>query len=441
MSNDLQALRPVFIDDEKQFGEILSKVLSPSRPLQTQEYLRGREEQIKDIRRALYQDGRHVFIHGYRGVGKTSLAQTVAHLLQDSEAEPIIVGCGEGMKFSDTILEVMRKGLGENPQVSKQLKERTLDASGGIKGLMGGGVESRKAEELIRIAPPKTVNEAVSLMQHLVGVHSKKPIVLIDEFDKITSHAEQEHFADFIKQVSDQHVSMHLIFCGIGDTIDSLMKAHKSVNRYLHPVKLQRLDWEPRFEIVESAAKALGIEIDRTSTLRICRISDGFPHYIHLIAEKLFWIVFEEKSNGKVLPRQFQTALNKASDALDPELKIPYEKATKKYNDIYEEVLFAAADKHELQRPSKDIFTSYIRITGQLNKEPLSRQAFNGCLNRLKTPAHAEMLLATRTGWYEFKEKILRGYARLRAEQKGIELEVEHPAQPQKFAYRGAVTR
>ncbi len=335
----------------------------------------------------------------------------------------------------------MRRGLEENPRLVRETKERKLGLSANIKGVLTGAAESRRAEELGKIIAPKTVNEAVSLVKNLVGVHSEKPIILIDEFDKVTAKDEQEHFADFIKQVSDQHVPVHFIFCGIGDTIDGLMKAHKSVNRYLHPVKLERLDWDPRIEIVENAAKALGIEIDRTTTLRICKISDGFPHYIHLLAEKLFWIVFEEKSSGKVQPSQFEAALHKASDALDPELKIPYEKATKKYNDNYEEVLFAVADKHELQRPSKDIFASYLRIAGQLQKEPLSRKNFNGCLNRLKSPAHAEMLIATRSGWYEFREKMLRGYARLRAEQKGIELEVDHPAQATKFSYRGDVAK
>jgi MoxR-like ATPase len=121
MNTDLDALKPVHVDDEDQFGRILTKVLSPSKPLQSPEYLRGRDANLTDIRRALYADGRHVFIHGYKGVGKTSLAQTAAFQLQSSDADPIIFGCGEGTTFDEAIREIVRIGLGEDPRVARGL--------------------------------------------------------------------------------------------------------------------------------------------------------------------------------------------------------------------------------------------------------------------------------------------------------------------------------
>jgi hypothetical protein len=56
------------------------------------------------------------------------------------------------------------------------------------------------------------------------------------------------------------------------------MAAHESADRYFHAVSLGRLPWEARFEIVNNAADALGIEIDDHTLIRIARISDGFPH-------------------------------------------------------------------------------------------------------------------------------------------------------------------
>jgi hypothetical protein len=46
----------------------------------------------------------------------------------------------------------------------------------------------------------------------------------------------------------------------------------------------------------------------------------------------------------------------------------------------------------------------------------------------LKQPSHGCILTATRQGWYEFTEKMIRGYVRLKAEQANIILEVDHPA-------------
>lgn len=206
------------------------------------------------------------------------------------------------------------------------------------------------------------------------------------------------------------------------------MDAHRSADRYFHTVGLGQLPWEARFEIVEKSADALGIEVDRDTIIRIARICDGFPHYVHLIAEKLFWHVFEAQNGGVVTPDLFGEAMRDAADAMDMKLRKPYEVATQKYQNDYESVLWAAADGHELRRRSSDIFESYQRLTKQRSTSPLSRDKFNQRINALKRATHAEILTGTRAGWYEFTETMIRGYVRLRAEQAGVDLEVDHPA-------------
>lgn len=88
MPDKLRTQRPVISLPEADFGALLGKVLSPSQPLQSEEFLRGREKQLNGIKKALYQPGRHVLIHGFRGVGKSSLAQTTAYGLSVA-ADPI----------------------------------------------------------------------------------------------------------------------------------------------------------------------------------------------------------------------------------------------------------------------------------------------------------------------------------------------------------------
>jgi hypothetical protein len=72
---------------------------------------------------------------------------------------------------------------------------------------------------------------------------------------------------------------------------------------------------------------------------------------------------------------------------------------------------------------------------GSLGQQPLPRERFNNRINNLKSPSAAKIVTASRTGWYEFREKMMRGYARLRAEQQGVVLESEHPLQGRKFGY------
>lgn len=418
----IEWLRPVLTQPEYDFGKLMATLLSPSSPLQSEEFLKGREKQLSHIKRALLQSGRHALIHGLRGVGKSSLAQTSAYALPESE-DAILIGCDENSTFATIIREVFDQMSGRSPVFEKSITERGLSFS-----RFGLGAEGKNSLHEGRASDPSSVNEAVRLVRFISENLTNRIVVVVDEFDLITNRGEQVIFTNFLKQISDQHVSATFIICGIGESVETLMDAHASADRYFHTEGLQQLPWEARFEIVESAAESLGIEIDRNTVIRIARISDGFPHYIHLISEKLFWRVFEAKNGGVVTPELFGDSMQDAAEALDMKLKKPYEEATQKYRNDYENVLWAAADGHELRRRSTDIFTSYERIMSAQSRNPLDRTKFNQRINSLKRDTHSNILTGSRAGWYEFTETMLRGYVRLRAEQAGVELEIDHPA-------------
>src|ERR1700685_4239260 len=79
--------------EREEFVEILHKNLSPSSPVQSQEHLFGRNRQLQLIEQALYAPGRSIFIYGDRGVGKTSLAHTVAYLQQAADRYQVFIAC------------------------------------------------------------------------------------------------------------------------------------------------------------------------------------------------------------------------------------------------------------------------------------------------------------------------------------------------------------
>lgn len=423
--------RPVITFDRDKFGILLSKVLSPSRPLQSEEFLRGRSVQLWGIKTALFQPGRHVLIHGLRGVGKSSLAQTAAFSLAE-QADPILIGCDRHSTLHSIVREIFEEAENRNPRVRERVKEL-----GGSFGRWGLSVEGKVSQAEGPVAEPLSTNDAVRLISHLSESYAKEPVIVIDEFDLVQNSEEQERFATFIKQISDRHIGAKFIFCGIGESIDSIMSAHGSADRYFHTVGLRQLPWEAREEILMEAADTVGINVDRNTMIRISRISDGFPHYVHFIAEKLFWRVYEDTDAfGEVKPEHFELAMADASEAMDMKIRGPYEKATQKYNNDYESVLWAVADGHELTRRSTDIFNSYCEIMRAMGMPPLDRTKFNGRINSLKKTSHAQILKGSRSGWYEFSEKMIRGYVRLRAEKAGVVLDADHPA-AQKLRERG----
>lgn len=423
MPSNIASLRAAISQPPREFGSALDSVLSPSRPLQSEEFLRGRAEQLQGIERALYASGRHVLIHGLRGVGKSSLAQTAAFKCAEA-VDPIIVSCDRRSTLQSVIKDVFDEAVRQDPRVHSTAVERKAQLQIPVLGLGLGGGQSETHGE---VAEPLTVNHAVRLLDFLCDTYAARPMIVVDEFDLIDSTEVQEEFTTLIKQISDRHVPATFIFCGIGESADAIMAAHGSADRYFHAVELGQLPWEARFEIVRDAAEKLGIGIDEDTVIRIARISDGFPHYVHFIAEKLFWKVYEAENEGEVTPELFDAAMDEAAGAMDMKLRGPYEIATQKYGNDYEAVLWAVADGHELRRRSSDIFESYVKITRQLGTAALTRDQFNSRINRLKQPAHGQILTGTRQGWYEFTEKMIRGYVRLKAERAGADLATDHP--------------
>lgn len=93
---------------------------------------------------------------------------------------------------------------------------------------------------------------------------------------------------------------------------------------------------------------------------------------------------------------------------IEPHLKNPYERATQNYSNDCEPILWAVADAHQLQRPTREILASYERIIERSGKEPLPRAQFYQRMNRMKEPALGSIVVGTRSGWYEFREKMMR---------------------------------
>ena len=91
-----------------EFYNRLYKVVRPSQPIDASEFLFGRDRQYEAMRAALYAPGRHSFIFGNRGVGKSSLAHSIAFDLQE-QAEPILLSCDESTTMESIVTDALRE--------------------------------------------------------------------------------------------------------------------------------------------------------------------------------------------------------------------------------------------------------------------------------------------------------------------------------------------
>jgi len=276
------------------------------------------------------------------------------------------------------------------------------------------------------VRTPRSVDEAVSQIQELLGRARSNQILIVDEFDRPEDKDFRTLFGDFIKQLSDRRVPLRLIVCGVATSLEDLLAGHSSAFRYICDVELDRLPFQARIDIIESASKALNLEIDAGYIYRICHLSDGFAHFVHLVTRQLV-LKMRDAQCRKAGVQEFNAAVRGAVKDVNVTLRMLYEKATEKYSnkDEYEAVLWATADSPELKRRSADIFQSANGIREYQSMLPMTRKTFNSRLNSLKKDSHGPVLTGSRAGWYEFKETMLRGYCCLRAEQTGLTLDVD----------------
>jgi uncharacterized protein len=413
--------------DQVALKEVLSSNLTPSDYIRTPERLFGRDKYLTAIERALSTPGRQIFIYGDRGVGKTSLASTVALLHAQSDLAPVHINCGRENGFFQVVQAIGNSAL---PPESK-FETRGARPSGGLN-LAGIGANFSAGGTITKQIPiPTSLNDAFDIMRYVAHLTLNKSIlVVIDEMERIASNHEKDKFAEFIKNLSTVTDSIKFIFCGIASDLTELLGAHPSASRILEPVELKSISHDALWRILQTPAEKLGIEIDRDKLIRISQISDGFPHYVYLIVECLFWNMFDDLAVvSQVNDDHYRSAIKGALQRTEAVLRNQYNMATKKTKntDDYEETLWALADKTSDRRQLTNIYeSSYSKIMlSRTGRNRLAKEKLNQRLLSLRKESHGKIVIGYGSGWFSFRENIMRGYVRLDAETKGIPIGIE----------------
>src|SRR6266480_7212372 len=161
------------------------------------------------------------------------------------------------------------------------------------------------------------------------------------------------------------------------------------------------------------------------------QVSDGFPHYVHLIGESLFWSMFDDSEEvRKSGSAHYRAGIEGALQRTEAVLRHQYEKATQKIRNTadYEAALWALADSTSDRRQVTEIYdTSYSRIVSERSGHTkLPRDRLNQRYLSLRKESHGRIVVGHGSGWFSFRENIMRGYVRLRAASRGIDLGRHH---------------
>jgi Cdc6-like AAA superfamily ATPase len=415
-----------------EFRAVIAENLTPSEEVKTPERLFGRDKNLTAIDRALNSPGRQIFIYGDRGVGKTSLARTAAYIHTGSSGEPIYVPCGRTSTFAGVVQAIGHQTISIKDRMERRASGRGANVNvplfGGV-GFSGGTPGS------VNIPAPQTIDEALDVVRYVAHKRGDRLVVVIDEMERIETTTERDKFAEFIKNIPTLGNHVRFIFCGIASDVNELLNSHPSAGRILEAIPLARLHHNHLWQIITTVAEKLHVTIDRDMLVRIGQISDGFPHFVHLIGDTMFWAMYDDPQPVKAAARQhFRAGIKGALERSEGVLRVQYETATQKTKNTedYEEALWAMADTTSDRRQLQEIYeSSYVRIMlKRAQRKALPKERFNQRLLALRKESHGRIIVGHGSGWFSFRENIMRGYVRLRAEQKHISLGRDTPTEP-----------
>ncbi len=406
--------------DRETFSSTLHSLLSASQPIDDPQRLKSRDREVDDLIMALEAPGRHAFIYGDRGVGKSSLAQTVATLVQSSDNAPIITSCDS----KSTMLGVIQTVIA---QAEQSIRDESKESSISLKLPMFE--YKTNTTRNVQYTQVNDMHSAVTALCQLSQSHSDKPVVVIDEFDTISSLEEREQFSTLLKHLGDRKAKVKLIFTGIGESLNDLLCGHVSSARQLHQEKLCVLPWDGRYDIIENAFETFNIKLPDDIQYKIAGLSDGFPSYVHLICEKILVECYrpDELIDTVDFPL-FLRALNEAVRSVVETLRHDYDKATLGKPEHFYHILWAMADSADLIRNTEHIVHSYSGICDQLEIDALETKKFKTEFAKLRKETHGSIIvrgLGGRPGWFRFKENMVRGFVRMCAELNEVELDFD----------------
>jgi Cdc6-like AAA superfamily ATPase len=240
----------------------------------------------------------------------------------------------------------------------------------------------------------------------------QKLLIIIDEIDRIKDKATTTLLADTIKSLSDHSVDTTIVLVGVADTVDTLIAEHESVQRALIQVQMPRMSQSELDEIIDNGLEAVGMTIEQNAKQRINKLSQGLPHYTHLLAlHAAQAAVGQDRLNITV--EDTHQALQQALKHAQQSIALDYHRATVSTRETrHRQVLLACALANTDPLGyfyASDVITPMSKIMGKAYDISAFSQHLNAFCENKRGPALQRIGVA-RGYRYKFKNAIMRPY-------------------------------
>lgn len=302
-------------------------VFTPSAPISKSTLFAGRSNLLTKVINSINQVGQHAIIYGERGVGKTSLANVIQNFLPNNEhITTVKINCDEGMSFADLFCHIL-----EEINFNREKKSVGFDAKNETETInLKSFIDDKITPHKLRILFSRLPNRI---------------IIIIDELDRIKDEKTRREIADTIKNFSDYTVNTTFILVGVSDSVENLISGHLSIERALVQIKMPRMSKKELNDIINKGVEVLGITIESDAREKIVTLSQGLPHYTHLLALHASQVALEEgMTSNTVTTEVVDQAIEIAIESTQQSILDDYHKAiSSPKGNLYKQVLLACA--------------------------------------------------------------------------------------------------
>lgn len=373
------------------------RVFTPAVPVSEEALFAGRINEIRRVVDVINQRGAHAVIYGERGVGKTSLANVIASKLTNPSM-PILsprINCDS----TDTFQTLWKKIFSEVDLIKKKRQ--------------APGFQLTIYEETVAAADIVGDNitpDGVRRLLTLLG-EDKVVILIFDEFDRIVDADCRRAMADTIKALSDHDAPATLIIVGVGDNVGELIAEHQSIDRNIEQIKMPRMTRDEINEVLSKRAARLSMKLTAQAQLRISLLSQGLPHYAHLLALNAVRTAIDT-GKDTVEVKHVSEAISKAFGSSNHSLRSDLQKAitSPQTGNKYSQVLLACA----MARADEFGFFYPADVKGPLSKimkKPYYIPSFVRHLSDFCTPERGPVLqrIGEKRKWrYRFSNPLMQ---------------------------------
>lgn len=327
-------------DDEWLSLELaVMEVFTPHGPIDEDAFFAGRSDMTTEVIDVVFQKGCHAIIYGERGVGKTSFA----NILRDRI-----------FSRSRTIRVIKRNCTSAHNY--KLIWQHVLD---------GYEVRGKDSDEFITDA---TTGYDIYNILDMIDPNDR-PVIIIDEFDRVKDKATFEKMADTIKYLADFGSSSTIIIIGVGENVQELFGGHPSIHRSVRQIKMPKMSKPELMSIFEKRLPILNMSIKRSVLMKIVNLSQGFPGYTHLLAQAAFRSAVRRR-DLIVSEQDLRSGIERCVELADETIKEAYFNAVRstKPNHHYKEALTAFALTETNERgyfKAVDIREPFTKIMGK----------------------------------------------------------------------------